>query len=334
MLKRIALILVASLPFLPLIAQQTTVYTEANEAYKRGLSLFDQGVYGLAQQEFQRSLNLLQPVNEPEAVLLRTKAELNFARCAVRLGAPDGEKLILDFVRKYAPSPLSNQALIEVANYYYEAREYDKAIDYFSKAPTSGMSREQKTEVKFKLGYSQFVTKNFAQAKNNFREIKDLEGEYRDPANYYLGLCYFFDGSYDNAIAQFKVVERNKRYKRHIPYYLAQIYFAERRFDELIAYAEPRLKDPDISNEKEIRQLLGQSYFEKKQYTKALPHLQYYAERSGKLREEELYQIGYTYYQVGDYGKAIQYLQELSTIDSEIGQNAMFILGDSYLKQN
>lgn len=334
MLKRIALILVASLPFLPLIAQQTTIYTEANEAYKSGLSLFGQGVYGKAQQEFQRSLELLQPANEPEAVLLRTKSELNYARCAVRLGAPDGEKLILDFVRKYAPSPLSNQALIEVANYYYDAREYDKAIDYFSKAPTSGMNREQKVEVKFKLGYAQFVKKDFARAKNNFREVKDVEGEYKDPANYYLGLCYFFEGSYDNAIAQFKSVERNKRYRRHIPYYLSQIYFAERRFDELIAYAEPRLKEPDISDEKEIRQLLGQAYFEKKQYARALPHLQYYAERSGKLREEELYQIGYTYYQTGDYARAVQYLQELSTVDSEIGQNAMFILGDSYLKQN
>ncbi|MCB0571027.1 MAG: tetratricopeptide repeat protein [Phaeodactylibacter sp.] len=334
MLKRIALLLVASLPFLPLLAQQTTVYTEANEAYKSGLSLFGQGVYGKAQQEFQHALVLLQPVNEPEAVLLRTKSELNYARCAVRLGASDGEKLILDFVRKYAPSPLSNQALIEVANYYYDAKEYDKAIDYFSKVPTSGMNREQRAEVKFKLGYAQFVKKDFGKAKNNFREIKDVEGEYKDPANYYLGLCYFFEGSYDNAITQFKSVERNRRYKRHIPYYLAQIYFAERRFDELIAYAEPRVKEPDISDEKEIRQLLGQAYFEKKQYAKALPHLQYYAERSGKLREEELYQIGYTYYQVGDYPKAIQYLQELSSVDSEIGQNAMFILGDSYLKQN
>jgi len=334
MLKRIALLLMTALALSPLTAQQTTVFTEANEAYKTGTILFEQGVYGKAQNEFQRAMRLLQPVNEPAAELLQMKSELNYARTAVRLEQPDGEKLILDFVRTYAPHPLSNQALIEVANYYYNARQYEKAAEYYEQVPTLSMTRDQRAEVKFKLGYAQFVKKKFAQAKSNFRDIKDLENEYYYPTNYYLGLCYFFEGSYDSALRQFSIVERTRKYGRHIPFYKAQIYFAERRFDELIAYAEPKLKSKDILKEKELKQLVGQAYFEKGQYDKALPYLQYYAERSSRLREEELYQVGYTYYQVGDYTKAIQYLQDLTTVDSEIGQNAMFILGDSYLRLN
>jgi tetratricopeptide (TPR) repeat protein len=334
MLKRIALLLIAALALSPLMSQETTVFTEANEAYKTGEILFEQGVFGKAQREFKRTLRLLQPVNEPTAELLQTKAELNYARCAVRLEQEDGEKLILDFVRKYAPHPLSNEALIEVANYYYNARQYEKAIEYFEEVPTLSMTRDQRAEVKFKLGYAQFVKKQFTKAKSNFRDIKDLENEYYYPTNYYLGLCYFFEGSYDAALRQFSVVERTRKYSRHIPFYKAQIYFAERRFDELIAYAEPKTKDKDVLKEKELKQLVGQAYFEKGQYDKALPYLQYYAERSSRLREEELYQIGYTYYQVGDYAKSIQYLKDLTTVDSEIGQNAMFILGDSYLRLN
>jgi tetratricopeptide (TPR) repeat protein len=334
MLKRIALLLFASIPFLPLAAQQTTVYTEANEAYKAGVSLFEQGVLAKAQQEFNRSIALLRPINEPDAELLRAKAELNYARCAVRLGAPDGEKLILDFVRQYSPSPMASQALIEVANYYYDAREWEKAIDYYSKVPTSGMSRDQRAEVKFKIGYAQFVSRNFSAAKNNFRDIKDIDGDYYYPTNYYLGLCYFFEGSYDQAISSFKLVERNNRYRSHVPYYTAQIYFAQRRYDELIAYVTPRLTESGLRNTTELRQLLGQAHFEKKEYDKALDHLLYYAERTNKLREEELYQIGFTLYQTRNYGRAIQYLQDLATVDSEIGQNAMYILGDCYLRQN
>jgi tetratricopeptide (TPR) repeat protein len=334
MLKRIALLLVTAFALSPLLAQQTTVFTEANEAYKSGVNLFEQGVYGKAQKDFQKALRLLQPINEPQAELLRLKSELNYARCAVRTEQSDGEKLILDFVRKYAPHPLSNQALVEVADYYFRARQYEKAAAFFEQVPTLGMSREQRAEVKFKHGYALFVKKKFAKAKSLFRDVKDLENEYYYPTNYYLGLCYFFEGSYDNALRQFSVVERTRKYGSHIPYYKAQIYFAERRFDELIAYAEPKLKSKDIRKEKELKQLIGQSYFEKGQYDRALPYLQYYAERSTKLREEELYQIGYTYYQIGDYNKSIQYLKDLTTVDSEIGQNAMFILGDSYLRLN
>ena len=334
MLKRLALLMALAITLSPLMAQQTTVFTEANEAFKTGNILFEQGVFGNAQREFQRTLRLLQPVNEPDAELLRTKAELNYARCAVRLEQPDGEKLILDFVRKYAPNPMSNQALVEVANYYFNARQYEKAAEFYADVPTFSMTREQRSEVKFKLGYSLFVKKKFAQAKSHFRDIKDLENDYYYPTNYYLGLCYFFEGSYDSALRQFSVVERTRKYGSHIPYYKAQIYFAERRFDELIAYAEPKLKGNDVRKEKELKQLVGQAYFEKAQYDRALPYLQYYAERTSRLREEELYQIGYTYYQVGDYAKSIQYLKDLTTVDSEIGQNAMFILGDSYLRLN
>jgi tetratricopeptide (TPR) repeat protein len=332
MLKQIALLVLTAFTLSPIVAQQTTVYTEANEAYKSGSALFEQGVFGKAQQDFQKALVLLLPVNEPEAELLRVKSELNYARCAVRLEQPDGEKLILDFVRKHAPHPLANQALIEVANFYFNSRQYEKAAAFLEDVPTLGMSREQRSEVKFKLGYSMFVKKKFAKAKSEFRDIKNIENEYYYPTNYYLGLCYFFEGSYDNALRQFTIVERTRKYGDHIPYYKTQIYFAERRFDELIAYARPKLKSKDVEKKTEINQLIGQAYFEKGQYTEALEYLKYYAERNSKLREEELYQIGYTYYQVGKYGDAIKYLKDLTTVDSKIGQNAMFILGDCYVK--
>lgn len=38
------------------------------------------------------------------------------------------------------------------------------------------------------------------QAKANFCSIKDLENDYYYLINYYFGLCYFFEGSYDVVI--------------------------------------------------------------------------------------------------------------------------------------
>ena len=74
-------------------AQQTTVFTEAYESYKKGLSLYEKGLFGKAQTDFQHTINLLRPTNEAESKLLKTKAELNYAKCAVQLNLPDGEKL-------------------------------------------------------------------------------------------------------------------------------------------------------------------------------------------------------------------------------------------------
>ena len=66
----------AAFSFCNLFAQQTTVFTEANLAYKRGMDFYEKGIYNVAQGEFYTALNQLRPVPEPEARLLRGKAEL------------------------------------------------------------------------------------------------------------------------------------------------------------------------------------------------------------------------------------------------------------------
>ena len=317
-----------------IIAQQTTVFTEANLAYKQGMEFYDQGLFGKAQQAFQQTLKLLRPLNESEAKLLKMQAELSYAKSAVQLELPDGEKLILDFIRKYSPDPVANQALIDIANYYYNAREYDKAIDYFKRVPSSGLTRDQKSEVFFRLGYAHFVRKDFDEAKQYFREVKNFENKYFYPTNYYLGLCYFFEGNYGEATKSFRTVEKSTRYKSHVPFYVAQILFAEARYDELIAYASPKLKDTKIRKLKEINQLVGQAYFEKENYKRALPFLEKYAASSSTLRPEELYQLGYAQYQEGKYPQAIRTLKELNGVKSELGQHAMHYLGDAALKLN
>ncbi len=315
-----------------LTAQATTVFTDAYRSFKEGEKHFNQGLYALAQSEFDRTLNLLRPLNEPDAELLRAQAELNYARAAVQLEQPDGEKLILDFVRRYQPDPIANRALAEVASFYFNAGKYDQAAQYFDRIPLNSLSREERARIAFQSGYSYFVSKDFARAKTRFQETKDIDGEYYYPTNYYLGLIYFFDGDYDKAVQLFRIVERSPSYDSYIPYYLAQIYFAQARYDELIAYAEPRLAQRGIKNDKEIRQLIGQAYFEKQDYARALPYLEEYAAQSRSLREDELYQLGFTQYQTGSYAKAAETFQEVSTANSAVGQSANYYLGDARLR--
>ena len=120
-IKQITLLLPVILCLaLPLAAQQTTVYTEANRHYKQGVDFYEQGLFGEAKQEFERAVTLLQPVNEADAAMLRTRAEFHYAKSAIMLDQPDAEKLITSFIRKYRPDPITDQALLEVANYYFD----------------------------------------------------------------------------------------------------------------------------------------------------------------------------------------------------------------------
>ncbi|MDX1912037.1 MAG: tetratricopeptide repeat protein [Saprospiraceae bacterium] len=316
---------------LSLSAQQTAVFTEANLAYNRGVDFFNQNIYGIAQKEFKTAMDLLRPVNEPEWKAIKTNAELYHAKCAVRLDQPEAEKLVLDFLRENSPSPVASQAALEIGDYYFNKKEYDKALTYYDLAPAgSGPARD---EIRFKQGYSYFVSKKFGLAKTAFMPLKEnARSPWYDASNYYYGCCSFFEGKYDDAAKSFIRCEQSSKYKANVPYYLTQIYAAQKNYDKVISYGAPRAKDNNVKNRAEINQLVGQAYYEKGDYKSALPYLEFAAKNGAQLRPADYYQLGYAQYQNGQYKPAIENFEELSKQDSLLGQNGLYHLGDCYLR--
>ena len=312
-------------------AQQTSVYTEATLAYKRGVDFFEQHLYGLAQKEFRNAIDLLRPANEPEWKAVKTDAELYFAKSAVRLGQPEAEKLTLDFLRENSPSPVASQAALEIGNYYFDNKEYDKALTYYDMAPAgSGATRD---EIQFKKGYAYFVTKQFSRAKGAFASLKEnTRSEWYYPANYYSACCSFFEKKYDEALKGFQRCEQSDKYKQYVPYYIAQIYSHQKKYDQVIAFGAAKAKDSNIKNRAELNQLVGQAYYERGDYKSALPYLEFAVNNGATLRPADYYQLGFAQYQSGFYKPAIENFEQLTKQDSLLGQNGLYHLGDSYLR--
>ena len=98
-------------------------------------------------------------------------------------------------------------------------------------------------------------------------------------------------------------------------------------------YAEQKIKTGKSQfYDVEMKQLIGHSYFEKKQYDKALPYLEAYVAKVPKVSREQIYELSYCYYQVKQYNKAIDGFKQLSGKQDSLSQHAMYLLGDTYLK--
>lgn len=314
-------------------AQETAIFRDANEAYKHGMELYEQGLFGAAQQEFRKIKARQRAVHQANHDdMLVARAGLYDAMCAIRLKHPDSERLALDFIRDNEPSDIADVAKLEISNYYFNEGQYDQAIGFLENINEFTLSNEQIIDRKFKLAYSYFVTKNFVDARILFNEIRDIQDEYYYPANYYYGVAAFFDYDYESALAAFQKVDASKKYGRVVPYYIAQIYFARGEYDELIAYATPLSQDPAIRYRLEINKLIGSAWFERGDYMRALPYFITYNEQALEISEKDAYQLAFTQYQLGQYEQAIPSFEELRGIDSRLGQNALYNLADSYLR--
>ncbi|MFK7770523.1 MAG: tetratricopeptide repeat protein [Saprospiraceae bacterium] len=328
----LALVLSFLFASLSLSAQKTTTLSEAQLAFKKGMEFFDGKVYGLAQNEFRKTIELLLPVNEPEAKLLKQKAELNFAKCAVNLGQPEGENLIIEFARKNQPDPIANEALLDIANFYFNDKKFDKAMALYASIDTYALPSNQRSEVVFKIAYLNFIKKKFSLAKSQFRSIKDVQNDYYYPANYYYGMCNFFTKKYADAITSFQKASGSKRYKPYVPYYITSIYFAERDFSKVINYGVSKAEEKNVKNQADINRLVGRAYFEEGEFSMAKKYLEYAARRVKKMDASDYYQLGFVQYQSKEYKKAEANFKKLNREKNKMGQLAMYYLADCNLK--
>lgn len=256
------------------------------------------------------------------------------ALCELQLLQDIGAEDATAYINSVSNEPRRQLMSFHLAHYYFLKDEYERAVLYFDKAAYDNLSNEQIADAKFEKGYALFNLKRFAEAKPLFNEIHQVPSDkYYIPANYYYGFISYYDHDYDAALMAFKLVETVDEYKGVVPYYIAEIYYFQGKKDEALRYGESVLTRPaQLYYEAQLKLLIGQIYFEEKEYDKALPLLENYVNNTPKVSKEILYELSYCYYNAGNTQKAIEGFKQLSNERDSMGQNSMYLLGDLYLK--
>lgn len=313
--------------------QETSFHNNALERYLQGKSYYELELYGQAKEELELFLNEIKFLPDSESNTLHTiDAKSMYFVSSLRLQLPESESDLGIFIAEHHPNPLLVDALFEMADYYYNEKQYARCIEYFDMIDIDALPELRMSELSFKEGYCHFVRKEFNDAQYSFSYTKDIQNEFFYPTNYYYGMCEYFAGDYKSAVKSFQRVENNDVYRPQIPYYICQIYFAEENYDKLLSYGENVIHQPGTKKIKEIRLLLGQAYFERNNYEKALPHLEFYEENTDALTIEEFYQLAFAQYQMGHCEKAIDNFLEINLEDSKLGQVVNYYLADCYEK--
>jgi tetratricopeptide (TPR) repeat protein len=315
-----------------LLAQESAIYKNSQDAYNRGMHFYNQKLYSQALAEFDNVASESNQFQDTDVPMYMLEAELHAGLSALYTDRPDSEKRLLDFIEKKSPSPVATHAKLAIGNYYYNQRDYAQTIKYLIQVSNLDLNNEEIIGKKFKLGYCYFVKKKFSKAQSYFKQIKEAKTQYYYPSNYYYGITVFFDKKYDEALESFTRVQKSKRYSKIVPSYICQIYFAKKQYKELIKYGRPLLEDNSIREREQVSQLMGQAYFELGEYKKALPLLDAYVNRTKKVTKEALYQLGYTQYKVGKYKEAIKNFEQLNALNDKLGQNALYNMADCLLK--
>ncbi|MBS1779727.1 MAG: tetratricopeptide repeat protein [Bacteroidetes bacterium] len=220
-----------------------------------------------------------------------------------------------------------------IAQHYFRQNEFARAIQYYEMAGIYNLSNREIADAKFELAYCYFNMKRFDQAEPLLQAIKEVDGKYYMPGNYYYGLLAYNQNDYKNALQSFERIQNEPQYKDIVPYYIAEIYYFMGQRDRALSEAKSLLQRPDkLYYDNELHLLAAQVLFEKHQYRDALPYFEYYYQHVDRIRKEDLYEMAYCYYDGKEWNKAIDKFKQLSNTQDSLAQTAMYLLGDCYLK--
>ena len=318
---------------------QVSALVNLNKNYQTGLELLQNEKYVAAAQQFRLVEQLRQKPgtaqeSNAELSLLKENAKFYAAVCALELGNRDAESLFQTFIKDYPLNPNTKLAYFHVGKSYFAQKNYQKALDWFEKTDPSTLSQKQRTEYQFKQAYSYFELKNIEKAEPLFEAVKKVDGPFQESATYYFAYINYLNKEYKTALSNFEKLKGSKTYEASYPYYITSMYYLDERYDDVISYAVPVLKDTKQQFEAEMLSLIAASYFAKSDYKNAALYFSDFYIKSGNTKTKNnlfIYQYGYSLFELGMYRESVGILEQL-TADDVYLQSGMHTLGRAFIK--
>lgn len=310
-----------------LFGQSSEKYNSEYENFYRAEELFMKEQYAAARKEFRIFIDKCGKPNDPMFI----KASYYEAISALELYNNDALTLLEAFNTNYPESIYKNAIFFKLGQYFYYKKQYDDAIVWFNKLNVKDVEEEDRDEFHFKLGYANFKEKNYEQARSSFYEIKDGTSQYANPALYYYSYIAYMNKSYEIALDGFLKLENDENFGKLAPYYIAQIYYLQGKYEEVTKYASKISAQDGIVNEKDLNLLIGDAFYRIGKFDEAVPYLEAHYKASNTTRDEN-YRLGFAYYKSKYYAKAIPLFDKVKKEEDSLGQAAFYHIGECLLK--
>lgn len=310
-------------------SQTSEKYSSEYENFYRAEELFAKEQYAAARIEFRNFITGFNKPNDPMYI----KALYYEGISALELFNNDAITLLEDFNRNYPESIFKYVIYFKLGKYFYQKKDYQEALVWLNKLKPQDVEEDEREEYYFKIGYANFQEKNYVAARSAFHEVKNGITQYASPALYYYSHIAYMDKSYQIALDGFLKLQSDENFAKVVPYYIAQIYYLQGKYDEVTKYASTAMDTANVVNKNDMNHLVGNSYYRLGKFDEAVPYLEEYNLKSKTTREDD-YELGFAYYKSKQYEKAIKIFDKVVRQKDGLGQVAFYHIGESYLKLN
>ncbi|MCP9756990.1 tetratricopeptide repeat protein [Lacihabitans sp. CCS-44] len=313
-------------------AQNTLSYTQLEAHYNNGIELFEKKAYAAARKELHTYVSLSEKSLNPNKFNI-ANAEYYSALSSLYSQAKDADIEVERFVVKNHEHPKAKLIFNDLAKSFFNKGDYAGAIKYFEKALDNRQDNLDTYEIRYQLALAHYQLKDFKNALKQFDYVKGTVAPNALNAAYYSAVINFQNENYDLAIIDLKRVENVNPYKTEVPNWIAQILYRQKKYDELLAYAEPIIANPNGRKIDELCLLTAEVHFFENNFEKAAAYYEKFKGfRRGTISDQVTFRHAYSLYKVENYEKAALLFKSLAAANTELGQQSAYYLGIASLR--
>lgn len=312
-------------------AQHTEIYSSNDAAYSEGVSLYQQGQFSASYQQLS---NYLKQTGD---LKFQSDASFYLVANAFELRRADALQQLQHYAATQPYTTYASETYYMHGVLQVERRKYKQALKLFEQVDSRMLFRPHQMSFLFHKGYAHLQMNEYQKASVCFDKVRKEESVYTLPARYYYGFCQYTMQNYGRALPEFLAIEHTTQYRQIVPYYIIQIYYAQRQYDEVYERAKYLLEsNPDNENNGEVYRILGEIYYQEGNYGEAITYLKkyekLYSTQKKELLREDIYLLGMSNYQLGNWKAAAAYLQKVKKEKDELSENTCYHLGNAYVQ--
>ena len=311
------------------LSQQTQKYHSPEHEFLRAKEMFQMEQYESSKSLFKSVYDQIDKKFDPK----KQEALYYQTLCASILCHDDAEQLAYFFASEYPQYMNIKRIWFHLGEYLFMSKQYKKALNEFQKVDERILTPEEQIAYKFKLGYCYFSENQYEQAKPLLAEVMQTENIYQNKATFYYSHILYTEHSYNAALVGFEKLKNAETYSAIVPYYIAHIYFAIGRYEDIIAQKDMLIAKSTAKRLPEINGIVAQSYYQLRDFESAIPYFENYIKSNkNPINDEIYYMLGYCYYHSHQYDNAIEQLTRSIRQNDSLNQYAYFTLADCYLQ--
>lgn len=314
---------------LPLCAAaQTGIMSTAPQGFlTRGKLMMVDGNYVGALDQLKRFTEL------PTDATLAAEARFCIALCHYEQGRAECVGELEEFIAENPGSHLVPRAWAVIGDWHFFNGRYGEAVKAYGEVGVNVLDADADLTLAYREGYSLLRLGEFSDARIRFDRLS-LSKSYRDAGVFFQGYVDYAQGNYDAALAKFGDVASNAELADAARYYVCQIQFTRRQFDDVIARGRLLLNEnpvPEFSGE--MNRVVGESRYHQDNDTEAANHLNAYVDAcEGSPERTALYILGVLDYRNHEYAACSEHMAGVTEIEDAMSQSAYMFIGHSNVK--